>query len=75
MDDERRDETQEQHRRGEIQGDAAQSGYPEEAPSGAEGGSETPLDRSGAEPTDDPDSPPGASGEGTQSTGNPNAAG
>jgi hypothetical protein len=75
MDGERRDETQEQHRGDQIQGEAAESGYPEEGPPGAEGSSEKPLDRSGSEPTEKPDSPPGASGEGTQSTGNPHAAG
>jgi hypothetical protein len=75
MDDERRDETQEQHRDDEIQGDAAESGYPEEGPPGAEGSSPERLGRSGAEPTEEPDSPPGASGQGTQSSGNPHAAG
>jgi hypothetical protein len=75
MDGERRDETQERHRGDELQGDTAESGYPEEGPPGAEGSSQAPLDRSGAEPTEEPDSPPGASGEGTQSTGNPRAAG
>jgi hypothetical protein len=75
MDGERADQTQEQFRDDEIQGDAAQSGYPEEEPSGTGGASDSPLGRSGGEPIEKGDSPSGASGEGTQSTGNPDAAG
>lgn len=76
MDTERSDATQEQFDNDEIQGEAGTSGYPEEQPSGPEdGGSDGPLDRSGNPRPDSGDSPAGAPGEGTQSTGNPDAAG
>ncbi len=73
---ERKDETREQHEGGEAAG-AARSGYPEET-LGGEGGETGASGREaerGTEPTDSPDSRSGSAGEGTQSTGNPDAAG
>lgn len=78
MDGERDDATQEQFDNDQVQGEASASGYPEEEPSGAapeDTGSGETLDRSGNERVDPGGSPPGPSGEGTQSTGNPDAAG
>jgi hypothetical protein len=80
MDGERDDATQDQHDVSQIQGEPAGSGYPEEQPGGAgdqdTGGGST-QKRSGSDPeeSDDSDAPAGASGEGSQSTGNPGAAG
>ncbi len=52
----------------------ASSGYPEEQPAGTEG-AEGGADRSGNPKIADRDSPEGASGEGSQSTGHPEGAG
>ncbi len=74
MDSERDDATQEQFDNDEVQGEASEGGYPEEQPGGGVDDDRPgdPLDRSRQ---DSGDSPGGASGEGTQSTGNPHAAG
>jgi len=55
-------------------GEPAESGYPEEQPPGTEGGTGE-ADRSGNPEIADRDSPEGASGEGSQSTGHPEGAG
>lgn len=78
--DEREDRTQKQFDSDEIQGEPSQAGYPEEEASEMvsedrpDGADET-LGRSGAPRIDEGSSPPGAAGEGTQSTGNPRNAG
>lgn len=77
MDSERDDATQGQFDNDEVQGEASEGGYPEEQPGGGVDDDKPgdPLDRSGNPRQDSGDSPGGASGEGTQSTGNPDAAG
>lgn len=74
---EREDATQGQFDNDQIQGEAGESGYPEEQPAGAAPDDKPgdPQDRSGSPRTDSGDSPAGASGEGSQSTGNPDSAG
>jgi hypothetical protein len=79
--DDRKDETQDQHDQPQSQKPSG-TGYPEENPSGQSDGGEVSQDEKGTEPTDrehdsgeKPGSTPGAAGEGTQSTGNPLAAG
>lgn len=73
---EREDETREQHA-DDSPREPSQGGYPEENPTngGEETGTSGREDERDTTPTDEPDSPSGASGEGTQSTGNPEAAG
>jgi hypothetical protein len=79
MDDNERTEAgQSQHDVSQLQGEPASSGYPEEEPGSAgdedTGGGQT-QNRSGNPRIENEDSPEGASREGSQSTGNPNAAG
>jgi hypothetical protein len=79
MDQEREDTSQTQHDVDQIQGEPAGSGYPEEQPGGADDedtGGESTGGRSGStRGRPGSESSEGESGEGSQSTGNPGAAG
>jgi hypothetical protein len=71
--DERRDETQDQFDQPQSQ-EPAKGGHGEEQPGGG-GSSDTESEPDQKERGEKPGSPPGAAGEGTQSTGNPLNAG
>lgn len=83
MDDERKDETQDQFDTSQSQ-KPSDAGYPEENPGGSEGdgSGEVSREEHDTSPTASernvagkPGTRPGAAGEGSQSTGNPAAAG